>query len=683
MFIMKKFWVASLFLIIILGVIAVFYFDLLNLKYKKEAAIAAIISDEDHRRTSDRLILSLTDRDPDIRRYAALAIGRIGDISGVDKLFGVVHDSSETVAEAAIFAIGLSGEKSFAMRLIDTWEDFSPDRLAIAIQSVGRLSDSTMSDVIADLSLFLDNIDYRVREQTAYALWRAGAISYTPALIKLCRTDAVRPVQIAALYSLVRMGIAEPTDLYTEWLPDSDPFVRSLAIRGLGLSKDEKVIALIASGLNDRDNNVVSQAISSLTAIGGAKAIKFLTSRYTQETDVKIKTQLLQSFTKLGSDAIVDYARDDIHVDHMYYDKDDKTKSDTTSISIRTAAIIYLAKIQGNDVLPLIDSMAIKNYPYLHESLVEALGLIGGGSVKPRLMAYFKDSVASVRAAAFNALCTVDSSNIDYYIKTALADNDYVVAEHAVEKIGKIQLKKYLPQLMTLMQMGADDEVDLKRSIVTAAGEFLDEEVDDQAEEILYHGLLDKEYLVSREAALIYQDKLDVDKSAFITPPRGLLPKNKIKSLLLEYKKNPHAIIYTNRGEFEMELYFDAAPLTVYNFMKLAYSGFYDNLDFHRVVPNFVIQGGDPRGDGWGGPGYFIRSEYNNITYKRGCVGMAHSGKDSGGSQFFITLSPQPHLDARYTLFGKVIRGMEVVDSIVRGDLIKRVQIIKEEDNSN
>jgi cyclophilin family peptidyl-prolyl cis-trans isomerase len=131
-----------------------------------------------------------------------------------------------------------------------------------------------------------------------------------------------------------------------------------------------------------------------------------------------------------------------------------------------------------------------------------------------------------------------------------------------------------------------------------------------------------------------------------------------------------------------MELYFDAAPLTVYNFMKLAQSGFYDNLAFFRVVPNFVIQGGDPRNDGWGGPGYTIRSEYNNITYNRGSIGMATSGKDSGGSQFFITLSPQPHLDARYTLFGKVIMGMEVVDRIERGDKILRVKIMKDNDKS-
>ncbi len=679
---MKKFWVASLLLIIILGAVAVLYFDLLNLKYKKEAAIAAILADEDQRRTSDRMILSLTDPDPEICTYAALAIGRNDDIPAVDKLFGLIQDSSETVAEAAVFSIGISGEKSFATRLLDMAPDLEPDRLALVIQSVGRLSDTSMTDVIAEIATYLDNVDHRVRAQAAYAIWRAGGKSYAPALAKLCHNDPVRPVQIAALYSLVRMRIPEQNDLYAEWLPDSDPFVRSLALRGLGLSKSENVIPLIASGLNDRDNNVVSQAISSLTSVGGDKVVKYLTSRYTQETDVKIKTQLLQSFTKLHSDAIADYARDDINVSAMYYDKDDKTKTDTTAISVRTAAIIYLAKIQGEAVLPLIDSMAIKKYPYLHEGLVEALSLIGGESAKPRLMAYFKDSVPSVRAAAFEALCTIDSSNLDYYIKTALADPDFEVSVGAVDKIGKKHLENYLPQLATMMQMGKNEAVDLKRAIVSTAAEFLEGDLHDEAEDIIYHGLMDRDYLVSREAAQIYKNKLNVDKSANITSPRGLLAKNKIKTLLLEYKTNPYAVIYTNRGEIEMELYFDAAPLTVYNFMKLAQSGFYDNLAFFRVVPNFVIQGGDPRNDGWGGPGYTIRSEFNNITYNRGCVGMATSGKDSGGSQFFITLSPQPHLDARYTLFGKVIMGMEVVDRIERGDKILRVKIMKDNDKS-
>jgi cyclophilin family peptidyl-prolyl cis-trans isomerase len=109
------------------------------------------------------------------------------------------------------------------------------------------------------------------------------------------------------------------------------------------------------------------------------------------------------------------------------------------------------------------------------------------------------------------------------------------------------------------------------------------------------------------------------------------------------------------------------------SFVRLAVSGFYNGLTFHRVVPNFVVQGGDPRGDGWGGPGYSIRSELGTARYERGTVGMASSGKDTEGCQFFITHSAQPHLDGRYTIFAVVERGMDVVDALQIGDRILSV----------
>ena len=138
---------------------------------------------------------------------------------------------------------------------------------------------------------------------------------------------------------------------------------------------------------------------------------------------------------------------------------------------------------------------------------------------------------------------------------------------------------------------------------------------------------------------------------------------------------SPHAYIDTERGTIEIELAVLDAPLTVSNFMALARKGFYNGVAIHRVVPDFVVQDGDPRGDGEGGPGYTIRDEINERPYLRGTVGMALDWEDTGGSQFFITHSPQPHLDARYTVFGHVVNGMEVVDRIVPGDLVRTVRI--------
>lgn len=136
------------------------------------------------------------------------------------------------------------------------------------------------------------------------------------------------------------------------------------------------------------------------------------------------------------------------------------------------------------------------------------------------------------------------------------------------------------------------------------------------------------------------------------------------------------AVLETTRGRIEIELYPQEAPLTVSNFVSLAGSGFYNGLSFMRVVPYFVIQGGDPRNDMEGGPGYTVRCEINMLPYERGSVGMALSGKDTGGSQFFITLSPQPHLDGGYTCFGRVISGMTAVDHMMADDRILKAWIV-------
>lgn len=139
------------------------------------------------------------------------------------------------------------------------------------------------------------------------------------------------------------------------------------------------------------------------------------------------------------------------------------------------------------------------------------------------------------------------------------------------------------------------------------------------------------------------------------------------------------AIIETEKGNIVLELFDKDAPKTVENFEKLINKGYYDGLTFHRVIPNFVIQGGCPKGDGTGGPGYSIKCETkgNPRKHGRGALSMAHAGKDTGGSQFFITHSPQPHLDGVHTVFGQVIEGMDVVNKIKAKDLMKKVTVIE------
>ena len=159
------------------------------------------------------------------------------------------------------------------------------------------------------------------------------------------------------------------------------------------------------------------------------------------------------------------------------------------------------------------------------------------------------------------------------------------------------------------------------------------------------------------------------------SPVDGPLIKTDAAWPPLEITPPKHVLVHTNRGNFRMELLHDTAPWTAANFLALVRKRYYDQLTFHRVIPDFVVQGGDPRGDGNGGPGYTILSEWTPSPFKRGVVGMAHAGKDTPGSQFFITHTRHPHLDGGYTVFARVTEGMEIVDALLPEDWIAKIVV--------
>ncbi|MGI8883754.1 MAG: peptidylprolyl isomerase, partial [Pyrinomonadaceae bacterium] len=202
------------------------------------------------------------------------------------------------------------------------------------------------------------------------------------------------------------------------------------------------------------------------------------------------------------------------------------------------------------------------------------------------------------------------------------------------------------------------------------------------------------DYLVRKHAAnLIKQNDLtkdfsNIEKMVGTVKPYDAKTGTRLGQILnteADYRRavsrkngNVEAVLTTEKGKFTIDLMPENAPLTVDNFIKLARSNYFNGVSVHRVVPNFVMQDGDPRGDGNGGPGWSIRDEMNMLPYERGAVGMALSGKDTGGSQWFVTHSPQPHLDGGYTVFGRVNEvDMKIVDQIVRGDKILKVEIVE------
>ena len=152
---------------------------------------------------------------------------------------------------------------------------------------------------------------------------------------------------------------------------------------------------------------------------------------------------------------------------------------------------------------------------------------------------------------------------------------------------------------------------------------------------------------------------------------------NSPPTMRIDTEKVCRALMKTDRGDIELELYPQHAPQTVNNFVFLAREGFYDGVTFHRVIADFVIQGGDPTGTGRGGPGYTFDDEFagNPLIHEKGAISMANAGPHTNGSQFFITHSPQPHLNGRHTVFGKVVAGTDVVDAIRQGDRMEKVSV--------
>jgi cyclophilin family peptidyl-prolyl cis-trans isomerase len=197
------------------------------------------------------------------------------------------------------------------------------------------------------------------------------------------------------------------------------------------------------------------------------------------------------------------------------------------------------------------------------------------------------------------------------------------------------------------------------------------------AEPTLVAALADKDWAVRVRAASLLKS-LDParDTAAAIRPAPTTVDADTIRGgRIVSPPYSTHVFIDTDKGTFQLELAVLDAPLAIHGFVTLARRGFFDGLSIHRVVPGFVVQDGDPRGDGEGGPGYTLRDEINERPYLRGTVGMALDWADTGGSQYFITFGPQPHLDGRYTVLGHVVSGMEVVEQLRQWDVVRRVRV--------
>jgi cyclophilin family peptidyl-prolyl cis-trans isomerase len=219
--------------------------------------------------------------------------------------------------------------------------------------------------------------------------------------------------------------------------------------------------------------------------------------------------------------------------------------------------------------------------------------------------------------------------------------------------------------------LASPDDVEAMQAAAGAMGSIKDP----RFVAMLEKALNDPDKTVATTAAVALRQITGTDYSSKIPQSTKAVHFDYDWSALESLSPTAKAVIKTNKGTVTLQLLKDDAPFTVLTFVKLVRKNFYNGLSFHRVVPNFVIQGGDPRGDGWGGPGFAIRSEFSFAPFARGAAGIASAGKDTEGCQFFITHQPAPHLDGRYTVFALVMTGQDVVDRIQIGDTIERITI--------
>jgi cyclophilin family peptidyl-prolyl cis-trans isomerase len=279
-----------------------------------------------------------------------------------------------------------------------------------------------------------------------------------------------------------------------------------------------------------------------------------------------------------------------------------------------------------------------------------------------------------VVAAVLTSLVKIGAPNAGDILLDHLKVDDPVVRAAAASGIGELRLPAGAQALPAAYQFGLRDASYVARA---AAIEAFSKYGISVSRSLLDAALADKDWAVRvRAAALLKQGEPTANVDDRIRPaPTRMSAEGYQSPTLTNPTVSTQAFIDTDRGTIQIELAVLDAPLTVDNFVVLARRGFFNGLTFHRVVPDFVVQGGDPRGDGEGGPGYTLRNEISEQPYLRGTVGIALDWADTGGSQFFITHSPQPHLDGKYTVFGRVIAGMEVVDKLQQGDIIRRVRV--------
>jgi HEAT repeat protein/cyclophilin family peptidyl-prolyl cis-trans isomerase len=622
------------------------------------------------------LVRLTADSEARVRRRAALAIGHVGLAAGVPPLVDLLKDPDPEVKQMAAFAIGLIGDKSGRDPLTGALGDPSPVVQASAAEALGLIGDPSAADAIGRI---------------VAGIVQSGAVAKPPTPVDEARVDTPAAVFRLGVFALVRLkaydqlaaAVIDPSGRpKTTWWPvafalqrledrrglgalqalarDPDPYTRAFAIKGLGALKDRASVAMMLPLLTSPDTGVQVEVIRALGKIGDAAAAQpLLRLVQTQGVAPQIRLEAVSALGAMRAPGIADVMID------LLGDRDPL---------IRAAALKSASSLAPDDFVLILSGLDPDPDWHVRVSLASLLGTLPRQSALPRLTSMLPDTDQRVVAAVLTSLVKLNAPGIGDILLDHLKSEDPIVRAAAASGIGELRLPAGAQALPAAYQFALRDATYVARAATLEAFSRYGISV---SRSLLDVALGDKDWAVRvRAAALLRQGEPQADADAKIRPaPTRLAPGAYRSPTLTNPQVSTQAFIDTDRGTVQIELAVLDAPLMVDNFVTLVKRGFYNGLTFHRVVPDFVVQGGDPRGDGEGGPGYTVRDEINERPYLRGTVGIALDWQDTGGSQFFITHSPQPHLDAKYTVIGRVINGMDVVDRIQQNDVIRRIRV--------
>ena len=643
--------------------------------------LAPVLAAEDARDFQPGLFArSVTAADPLVRQTAAMAIGRIGDLRGTPLLVRLLVDPDSMVQTDAVFALGLLRDTAAVGPLLErlsTPPGLAPTAIPEAVAALARIGGPRAADWIgsvlygraqlvvpdtgavvreavlqawrlrgrapvAALVPFLTDTASGMRWRAAYTLGTLRAPEAASQLAALM-SDPVAPIRAIAARALTRAyadssGTAAGTfaSLLANRTDDDDPQVRINAMRTLGTYHDSAYAAQVAGRVDDAFPQARLQAVMTLGDLGGHAASEAL-------------RQVLAGHDPVGvrAEALVALAR----VDPAAFEEAAPAWRTATDWRMRAAAARGWAVLRSAGAAPFF-----LNDP---DGRVTAAGLQAWSDALPgpepallgaarRLLANRDAAVRSVAADIVSrAADPSDVAALSGAYRRAGADS---IPDAALSALGA---------LAAIARHGEAGRLAVDQGFLAGAA---------RPEDYLLRAWADRNWPVAaRRWGPAYpiatgrtaQDYRDLARTYLMAPAPGYLP---------------HVFIETERrGTIELELFGADAPLTVANFLRLVDRRFFDGNQWHRVVPNFVVQDGDPRGDGWGGPGGAIRDEINRRRYDAPVIGMALSGPNTGASQWFINLSAQPHLDGIYTVFGRVVAGQATLTRILPGDLIRSI----------